>query len=206
MADTKGSVFTSKTSPLPSDSVTGVDSTGPTNARFTMQTLHLEYTNQSVANQGAGFATDTYLTGSNITIPTGAPFVGTTYKLTFNATKTAVGTAAPVVILRIGTAGTTTDTAICTFTFGVGTAVADTGWFEVIATFRTVGSGTTAVVQGISRVNCLPSSGISSTIKAVAVTSSGFNSTTAGLIIGASYNGGTSAVHTVNLVRAELML
>lgn len=207
MPDTKGSAFTSKTTPIGADSVTGIDSTGPSNARFTFQALHQMYTNQSVTSTAGGFATDTYLSGSTVSFPTGSPYIGTTYKLTFSVTKTAVGTAAPVVIVRVGTAGTTADAATLTFTFGVGTAVADTGIFEAICTFRSIGATTTAVLQGMCGVKCLPTSGISSTIKAVAVTSAGFDSsTTANLKIGASYNGGTSAVHTVSLVRAELVL
>jgi hypothetical protein len=161
--------------------------------------------NQSLSTPGAGFATDTYLVGSAIKLPAGGPATGATYKLVFSVTKTAVGTAAPVVTLRTGTAGSIADTARLTFTFGPGTAVADTGVFEVIANFRAVGAGTVAVLQGVARVNCLPATGISSTIKAVTGVSSGFDSTASGLIIGCSYNGGTSAVHTVTMVRAELI-
>lgn len=124
----------------------------------------------------------------------------------FDVTKTAAGTATPIITIRTGTLGTTSDTARCAFTFGSGTAVVDTGIFEVICTFRTVGSGTTAVIQGISKlVSNLTTTGISNAKKAVVVTSSGFDSTTASLGIGASYNGGTSASHTVQLVRAELV-
>jgi hypothetical protein len=159
--------------------------------------------NTSTAAQGPGLATDTYLTNSNITIPS-APVVGSTYLCKFDVTKTAAGTAAPVINLRIGAAGTTSDTSRATITYGVGTAVADTAIVEVRAFFRAVGAGTSAVLVVHSRANCLPSTGWSSTIKAVDVVSSGFDSTTiVGQIIGLSYNGGTSASHTIQLVRAE---
>lgn len=158
-------------------------------------------TNKSTSAQGAGFASDTYLVGSNI--PCVNPTVGWLYRLVFDVTKTGAGTATPIIIVRIGTAGTTSDTARLTFTWGVGTAVADTGIFIVEAMFRTVGSGTSAVLQGRAGLTNLASTGIASTVKGVVVTSSGFDSTVAGSVIGASYNGGTSASHTVQLVTAE---
>lgn len=163
--------------------------------------------NQSVSSQ-TGFSSDTYLVGSNVAIPSGYPIVGTTYKLVFDVTKTNVGTATPIITVRIGTGGVVGDAAICAFTFGAGTTLADTGIFEVIATFRTVGSSTSAVLQGIARLNhnAAYATGISNAVNARATTSSGFNSTTAGSIIGTSYNGGASAAHTIQLVRAELVL
>ena len=161
-------------------------------------------TNQSVVVK-SGFSTDTYLTGSFILFPN-APKVGTTYRLIFDVTKTAAGTATPIITIRTGTLGTTSDTSRCAFTFGAGTAIADTGIFEVICTFRTVGASTAAVIQGISRLTSnLTTTGLSNAKKAVVVTSTGFDSTTANLGIGASYNGGTSASHAVQLVRAELV-
>ncbi len=163
-------------------------------------------TNQSVASQ-TGFAADTYLVGSNFAIPANYPIVGSTYKLIFDVTKTAAGLLAPTITIRIGTLGTTADASICSIVFGVGTAVVDSGIFEVIATFRTVGSGTTAVLQSIAGlVNNLTTTGLSNAVKAKQVTSAGFNSTTASSIIGATYNGGTSAAHTIQLVRSELVL
>lgn len=161
--------------------------------------------NQSVASQ-TGFAADTYLNGSFIKFPS-VPIVGTTYKLRFDVTKTNAGTATPIINIRIGTAGTTADTSVVAFTFGAGTAAVDMGVFDVTITFRTVGSGTSAVVQGIAFIqNSLASTGITNATKCRIGTSSGFNSTTSSLGIGASYNGGASAAHTIQLVRAELII
>lgn len=163
--------------------------------------------NYSTADQGAGFSTDTYITGSNISIPSGYPIVGTTYKLVFNISKTAAGTAAPTLNIRIGTAGTTADTSRILFTYGAGTAAADTGVIEVIATFRSVGATTSAVISAAGRLTSnLTTTGLSNAVKAHRVVSSGFDSTVANSIIGASWNGGTSAAHTISLVRAELIL
>lgn len=160
-------------------------------------------TNKSVAAQGAGFSSDTYLTGSNV--PCVSPVVGTLYRLTFDVVKTAAGTATPAITVRVGTAATTSDSARLTFTFGSGTAAADTGRFEVEAMFRTVGSGTSAVLQGrASLISNLATTGISNAVKVLQVTSGGFDSTVASSQIGASYNGGASASHTVQLVTAKL--
>jgi hypothetical protein len=163
--------------------------------------------NASVARviNGAG-ASDTYLTGSNIPIPSGYPVVRTKYRCRFDVTKTAAGTATPIVTVRIGTAGTTADAAICQATFGAGTLAIDTAIILIEASFRTVGSGTSAVlVASFSATTNLTTTGWSNAVKAVVRVSSGFNSTTANLIIGTSYNGGTSAVHTVEQVVSELI-
>jgi hypothetical protein len=162
--------------------------------------------NQSVAQQGAGFATDTYLTGSNITIPNSSIKAGSRYKLIFDVSKSAAGTATPIITIRLGTNGTTADTARLTFTFLAQTAVADIGTFEVWVTFRTVGSGTTAVIQGTAQVrHRLQITGLQNLVSTtLQVTSGGFDSTVSNLIIGASVNGGTSAAWTVQMVQAEL--
>lgn len=160
-------------------------------------------TNKSTSAQSASFSSDTYLAGSFVTFPS-APAVGVTYILQFDMTKTAAGTAASVLTVRTGSAGTTADTSRCAFTFSSGTAATDTGVFTVVATFRTVGSGTSAVLQGRVSLDSQPTTGLSSLIHSVATTSSGFDSTTAGLGIGASYNGGASFSGTVQLVTAEI--
>jgi hypothetical protein len=171
------------------------------------QTAPLWKFNQSVAAQGPAFSADTYLVGSAISIPSGYPRVGTAYHASFDVSKTAAGTATPVIILRIGTLGTTVDAAICTFTFSAGTAAADLGTFEIWGLFRTVGSGTSAVLQG--RAECRH--GLSATTGVISlvsqtlqVTSGGFDSTITSSIIGLSVNGGASAAWTVQLVESEL--
>src|SRR4051794_20356603 len=74
-----------------------------------------------------GFATDTYLAGSAVTIPVGKIQVGTKYRCKFNVVKTAAGVAAPVISIRLGTAGTTADTARATLTYAAQTGVVDEG-------------------------------------------------------------------------------
>lgn len=161
--------------------------------------------NYSVLEQASDFTGDVYIVGSNLTLPA-TPVVGTAYALRFDVVKTAAGTVAPVLTVRIGTAGTTSDAAICTFTWGSGTAAADTGVIDVLCVFRTVGAGTSAVLQGQAQlVSNLTTTGLSNAVKALQVTSSGFNSTT-GTVVGASWNGGASASHKIELVRASVVI
>lgn len=164
--------------------------------------------NRSVSTVSAGYAADTYLAGSSISMPAGGPVVGTTYHCMFDMVKTAAGTAAFVVNLRYGTAGTTADTAIISFSFTAGTAAADTGLIEIWGHFRTVGSGTSAVFvahAGLSHL--LAATGLTtlgaSGYAAITTVSSGFNSTPASSILGLSVNGGASFSGTNTIVEAQ---
>lgn len=159
--------------------------------------------NFSTASQATGFATDTYVTGSNIAIPSQRPRAGTIFQVRIAATKTAAGTATPIVVIRYGNGASITDTALCTFTFGAGTAATDTGVFLVTGVYRTTGSGTIAIMQGSCQLDATPSAGFSSTSKAVVATSAGHDSTNSSFL-GVSINGGLSAVWTVTSVLAEL--
>ena len=161
----------------------------------------------STASVSAGYASDTYLAGSNVVATAGNWRAGTMYHLVFDMVKTAAGTAAPVVTVRMGTLGTTGDASIATLTWAAGTAAADTGLFEVFGTFRTVGSGTAAVLQVVGRcTHHLASTGIISTgssgIGIIIATSAGFNSTTQ-TNLGVSFNGGASFSGTNTLVQAR---
>lgn len=160
----------------------------------------------STANQ-TGFAADTLLTGSAISIPTSLVRVGTTYKLLFDMVKTAAGTATPIISVRFGTNGTTADTARLTFTFGAGTAAIDTGIFEVWVHFRSVGA--TGVAVGMARcTHHLAATGLTSTGASgtgiILVTSASFDTTVANSIISASFNGGASFSGTNTVVQSQM--
>lgn len=92
--------------------------------------------NFSTASQAPAAATLTQLVGSTITVPSGKLRIGTLFKWKFDITKTAAGTATSAYHIRIGTANTTADTAIITFTKPLGTAVIDTGLIEIMAVVR----------------------------------------------------------------------
>lgn len=159
-------------------------------------------TNYAIADTAAGFATDTYVVGSSIVLPE-APAVGSIYHALVKISKTAFGTAAPTFNLRIGT-GVVGDTSRCTLSFTAGTAVADVALVELWFLFT--GTLPTALVvngEGNARNN-LATTGFSGASKQATAAGGSFDaSTTAGSTIGLSYNGGASAVHTIQFVHAE---
>lgn len=165
--------------------------------------------NASVAPQ-TGFAADTYLAGSSIVIPSAGDWsVAQTYYCTFDMVKTAAGIAAFAITVRLGILGAVGDASVLALTFGAGTAAIDTGIFEVAVTFRTVGTGTSAVVAGF--VKCqhhLAATGLTNTGASgtgiILATGSGFNSTTQ-TVIGLSVNGGASFAGTNTLVQSQLV-
>jgi hypothetical protein len=164
--------------------------------------------NRSLSTVSAGYAADTYLAGSSVALGAGGPTVGTRYKLVFDMVKTAAGVAAFTVNVRLGTAGSTADTSILSFAFTAGTAAADTGRFELDLVFRTVGSGTTAVVAGtIQCQHLLAATGLTAQgaqgWAVITTVSAGFNSTGATNILGVSVNGGASFSGTCTIVAAE---
>lgn len=163
--------------------------------------------NSSIANQ-TGFAADTYLVGSSFVVSAGIWQARTTYRCLFDMVKTAAGTAAFTVNIRLGTLGTTGDASVCSLAFAVGTAAIDTGFFQVMATFRSVGGGTSAVVQGqIKCDHALAATGLITTgasgFGLINTTGGGFNSTTQ-TTIGISVNGGASFAGTNTQVQSEL--
>lgn len=209
MADTKVSALTALlgANAVAADEFYVVD--GGVSKKITLGELRAaiaEPKSSSVAAQGAGFAADTYLTGSFVLIPANRLKIGSLYRVKFQVTKTAAGTAAPVITVRSGTAGTTADTSRVALTFAAQTAAADDAIIELFCTFRAVGSGTTAVLHASGMIDHrLASTGFSTANTSITQgTSAGFDSTTAGLGIGISVNGGTSAAWTVNMVQAEL--
>ena len=166
--------------------------------------------NFSTATVAAGYSSDTYLAGSAIGVPTGGFVAGAKYTCLFDMVKTAAGTAQFTVTLRIGTGGGVVgDTSIQAFALGAGTAAADTGRFILEAYFRTVGSGTSAVIVGsLSVSHALAATGLTNTGAsgwgAVTAVSSGFDSTIAATTIGISVNGGASFSGTNTYVESFL--
>jgi len=164
--------------------------------------LKLQY-NNSVGTQAITAATVTYLTGSAIT--TANIKAGTVVTWTISVTKTNAGTTAPAWTVKFGTNASTADTTLLSFTGAAQTAAVDTGMFTIQCTFRTVGSGTSAVLVGhYSLVHQLDSTGLSTGNGGAFATSAGFNSTTANAFLGVTVNSGASAVWTVNQVNVKI--
>jgi hypothetical protein len=150
---------------------------------------------------------DTYLTGSGLVVPVGLVLqVGVTFRWNFFMTKSAAGTAAPVWNIRVGTAGTTGDTARVTFTqVAAQTAVADTGWVEINGIIRSVGASG-VLIAGLSLGHVLATTGFSTLgANVMQVLSGGFDTTVANLIVGVSVNPGASGVWTHQLISAEML-
>jgi hypothetical protein len=202
-----GTVYTASTATWPTAAGTAgytMRSDGTNIASYPQDML-----NSSVATQGSIGTADTYLVNSLVQVAAGDFKAKGQYRCLFDMAKTA-GTGAIVISIRAGSAGGIADPAILTFTFGAGTSVADTGVFEVITTWRTVGTGTSAVMQGVCRAqkNAATTTGLwnntGTDFVIVAATSSGFNSSTA-TSIGVSFNGSTAFSGTSTLVQATLV-
>ena len=211
MAITKLSAFPAGAVPVAADTL-GMVQSGVTNKVTASQLrtfVGAGLNNAALAAVAGGYAADTYLAGSSITIPTaGAWVAGSFYSCLFDMTKTAAGTAAFTVTVRMGTLGTTGDAAINTLTLAAGTAAIDNGWLEVLVAFRSVGAATSAVTVGSLKLShALAATGLASTgasgIAIATTVSAGFNSTTQ-TIIGLSVNGGASFSGTTQFVTATL--
>jgi hypothetical protein len=209
MADAKTSALTAVTTPAGTFEIPGNEA--GTSKKLTLSQIDV-YTspisNGGLADQ-TGFASDTYITSSGLTVPPSRLQAGTWYRYVAEIEKTNAGTAVPVFTLRMGTGGATSDAAICTFTFGsAGTAAIDRGRFEILANFTSVGASTSAVVRGtLILIHQNSNTGFVSAGGAfqapIKVTSSGFDSTTV-TKIGLSANGGTSASWTLTTGQAEI--
>lgn len=150
-------------------------------------------------------ASDTYLTGSLISFAAGDLAVGSCYHAVVHISKGASGTAALNLIVRAGTNGSLTDTALVTFAPTAGTAAADTGTIEVWVRLVTISASATGNHNATYTHN-LTSTGLWNVGTQLLVAALGniatFNATTA-TKFGMSYKGDTGN-HVVNVLRAEL--
>lgn len=166
--------------------------------------------NASVANQAIS-AADTYMTNSDLLIPSWGLQAKTIIRWRLSASKTAASTAQPVYSIRIGANRTTGDTARLALTGPAQTAIADIGTLDVMLTVRNIGAA--GVLQGTafwSHRGTAANTTTSGTGFAndstghVEGTSAGFdNSALGGSFIGLSVNNGTAGAWTVTQVQAE---
>ena len=160
--------------------------------------------NYSIADQAISASTRTYITGSKLLIP-GVLTAGTVLKWRFNITKTAAGTAASTFDICFGSAGSTSDPAIVSFTKPGGSAAADEGWIEIYATVRSNGASGVMVGQ-FTLIHNLASTG-HATIPCVAVNtiSSAVDMTTVWKSLGICITSGASDAITIKMVQAEMI-
>lgn len=144
-------------------------------------------------------ATTAYVAGSAIT-PT-VLRIGTAFHWRLIATKTAAGsTVGCAVIVKVGTAGTTADDSTLTFTLGTPTAAVDAAYFDVIAQVRSVGSAG-VLSGGLSMTHNLAATGFSTLpTEVLQATSSAFDTTVAGLIVGLAITTTTASVWSIENV------
>lgn len=159
----------------------------------------------STSSQSPAAATDTYIVGSRIVLPTIGFQAGTRYRCRLSASKSTTGTAASVWSVRIGTAGSTADTARTSHTTVAQTAIADVAWFELNVILRNIGaSGVLQSTLVTTRNTGVAATGMAA-VPVQEVTSGTFDTTwTSGLGIGISVNTGTGALWTITQVQTDL--
>lgn len=177
-------------------------------------TVHARSTNASIASDATGFAADTWVTGSDLLIPSWGLQAKTIITWRISASKTGAGVATPIYTIRTGTARTTGDTSRLALTGPAQTAVADVGTLTIMAVVRNIGAS--GVIQatawwehrGTAANTTTSGTGFANDSTGhVEATSAGFDNTAAsiaGKYISLSINGGTSAAFTVTQVQSEV--
>lgn len=151
----------------------------------------------SIADQAVPIATLTLITGSLVPVPPQGFQIGTKLHWKLRCTKTAAGAAARSWFLRIGTAGTTADGIVATFTSGLPTGVADNAEVDIDFTVRTLGAAATGKAS-LTLCHNLAATGFASIPTEVTeATMATWNSTTAQLFISLSLTTGALEAITV---------
>lgn len=160
-------------------------------------------TGQSIATS------NTYITNSNITIPPAGLRAGAIFEWVFGISRSGTGTAQPVYTVVYGTNGTTSDTARITMTGVAQVSGADTGVHRIYVVARSVGSGTSGVIQGLGEQHHSgTTTGLANQAQVQIFTgsgalSSGFDTTPAGSIIGICINPGANSTWVYDSVIAR---
>lgn len=154
----------------------------------------------------SGFATETYVTNSGLLIPSFGVQAQTMLEWVISASKTAAGIAAPIYRVKVGALQSTADTTALTLTGPAQTAIADVGHLTILVTVRSVGAA--GVIQGTAgwSHNGAIIGFANNDGGFVEGTSAGFDNTigkVAGLFVGLTINGGTSAAWTITQVRSR---
>lgn len=138
------------------------------------------------------------VTGTSVALVTGALNVGTRYRFHLGVNKTAAGVATWTAAVKFGTANTTSDAAIATWTSGTNTALIDTAILIIEVRVTALGSGTSATATCMAfYVNAQGTAitGLGS-IAAAPGSTAGFNSTATSPFLHIDITPGASAVMT----------
>lgn len=149
-------------------------------------------------------AADTYITNSAIILPQPRMQGGVVYRCYLVLTKTAAGVTAPVLTVRLGTAGTLSDAALSAFTGIAQTGVVDTAFLEFMCVFR-AHSSTATIYSSYRFDHKLASTGfMTQSATADGGVSGSVNTTTANVRIGISLNAAALGAWTVQAGEAQL--
>jgi hypothetical protein len=161
-------------------------------------------TSFSTTSQAPAAATRTYITGSALAVPTNKLQVGSSFRWSFNMTKTAAGVATSTIDIAVGATGTTSDGARVSFTKPAGTAAIDEAMCEVWCICRGP-VGASAVFTGEFVMTHNGNTVGHATIPVVVVNtvSSTFDITTANLIVGLCITTGAADAITIQQVQGE---
>jgi hypothetical protein len=188
---------------------TGILHVGGVTTRGADGVTHARSTNAAVAAQSVGgFASDTYVTNSDLLVPALGMQQKAVIEWRISASKTGASTGTPVYTIRLGSAKTTADTALLALTGPAQTAVADIGTLHILCTVTTAGSS--GVVQGTAWwVHTGTAANTTTSGTGFANNSSGHvegtgsavdSSAAAGKYVGLSIAGGASSAWTVTQV------
>lgn len=200
--------------PAAGQAVIFVDTTAPTSGicvRLPSGLVLARTKNGSIAADATGFAADTYVTNSDLQIPSFGLQVRTKFVWQLSFSKTAASTTTPAYAIRIGTNRTTADTARLTLTGPAQTAVADIGTLNILVIVRIVsGVGTIQGTawwdhRGTAANTTTSGTGFANDSTGhVEGTSATFdNSALAGSYVGLSIFAGATSVWTLTQVQAE---
>jgi hypothetical protein len=163
--------------------------------------------NVNTGTQAITAATSTKINGSELAVPAGFNIqVGSVFQWQIVATKTAAGTALRTFFVRLGTNGTTADTAIASFTSAAGTAVADVAYIEIIAVCVSIAANIATFECSFILSHNLASTGWATTGNQVVsppTTTATLDISTAGLIMSLSLTTGTAEAPTIRQVFAQ---
>lgn len=160
--------------------------------------------NSVTADQALTANATTYMNNSQISVPTGFRLaVKNGARWHGTVTKTAAGTAVKSLVVKVGTNGSAADTTLLTFALPAGTAVVDTGYFEINVTVTTIGAA--AVIRGtLIFTHNLATTGLMTQNQAVVyATSATFNSDVDSLIFGLAFVAGVAEAWTVKQLMGE---
>jgi hypothetical protein len=158
--------------------------------------------NWSTAAQSPTANTDTYITGSDLLIPSYGIQIGTRLRWEISVSKTGAGSAATTWTFRQGSARTTSDTSRLAATGVSQTAAADVGIFTLLGVFRVAGAAAILQMTVLCTHNLGSATGLGGTSEHTAASFD--SSAIGGTYFGVSLNTGASGAWTITQVQGTL--